>query len=92
MKLTIPLPKMATIGLALFVLLGCTSVKSEGPPAAWRAINGGMTRQEISQLIGPPAHASGQGGDVWVKAGWEMHIDYDQYGRARNILSQPTGK
>ncbi len=50
-----------------------------------------MTRQEISNLIGPPIQTFAQGSDTWVKAGWELRVEYDQYGRARNIFSQPIG-
>ncbi len=82
----------AAVGLLLFALLGCSTVKSQGPPAAWKAVDGGMTRQEISNLIGPPIQNSAPGSDTWVNAGWELRVEYDQYGRARNILSQPAGR
>ena len=78
-------------GLLLFTLVGCSIAKPHEPPAAWRNVNGGMTQQEISQLLGPPSQPSAQGGDVWIQSGWELHVDYDQYGRARNILSRPIG-
>ncbi len=84
--------KTAAVGLLLFALVGCSTVKSQEPPAAWRAVNGGMTREEISKLIGPPIQTLGQGSDTWVKGGWELRVDYDQYGRARNIFSQPVGR
>ncbi len=92
MKATILLLKAVRVGFFVFVLVGCATVKSQDPPAAWRTVNGGMTRQEISQLIGPPAQVSDRGGDIWLKAGWELQVDYDQYGRARNILSHPVGR
>jgi hypothetical protein len=78
--------------LFLLALVGCSSAKPHEPPAAWRMVNGGMTRQEISRLIGPPVETLVRGSDLWVKAGWELHVEYDQYGRARNILSQPSGR
>ncbi len=92
MKSTILSLTAAILGLFLVVLAGCASVKAQGPPPAWRTVNGGMTRQEISQLIGPPAQASDGRGDIWVKAGWELKVEYDQYGRAMNILSRPIGR
>lgn len=91
MKL-INLPQTAILALVLTLMLGCSAPKSQGPPAMWRNVNGGMTQQEISRLIGPPSQSSAQGGDVWIKSGWQLQVDYDQYGRARNILSRPTGR
>ncbi len=92
MKLAILSLKAAALWLLLFALIGCSTVESQGPPAAWNGVNGGMTRQEISNLIGPPVQTLAQGSDTWVKAGWELRVEYDQYGRARNIFSQPIGR
>ncbi len=91
MKL-INLARAATVALGLTLIVGCSAPTSQGPPVDWRNVNGGMTQQEISQLIGPPSQSSAQGGDVWIKSGWQLQVDYDQYGRARNILSRPTGR
>ncbi len=79
-------------GLMLSLLIGCSSPKASGPPAAWSGLNGGMTRQEISAIIGPPQSGSGPTRDVWRKSSWELQVDYDQNGRARNIVQHPAGK
>ena len=84
--------RVATVALALSGFFGCSSTQPQEAPVAWRSVNAGMTQQEISQLLGPPTQPSAQGGDVWIKAGWELQIDYDQYGRARNVLSRPISK
>jgi len=84
--------KTATLVLAFYALVGCSTAKPQGPPAVWRNVNGGMTQQEISKLLGPPSQPSSQGGEIWIKSGWELQVDYDQYGHARNILSHPIGK
>ncbi len=84
--------RAARLAVILLTLVGCSTIKPQQPPDAWQGVNGGMTREEISHLIGSPTRISAQGGDLWVKAGWELQIDYDQYGRARNIFSQPVGK
>ncbi len=83
--------RAAIVG-TLFTLLGCSSVKEQGPPTGWNTVNGGMTREEISKLIGPPTQTSAAGRDIWVRSGWQLEIGYDEYGRARNILSQPLAK
>ena len=92
MNPTILVVQAAAVGLFLSASIGCSAVKSQGPPASWKAVNGGMTRKEISSLIGAPRENPVQSSDTWVKAGWELRVEYDQYGRARNIFSQPAGR
>ena len=82
----------AVTAIVLAVLLGCAAPQANGPPAAWNGLNGGMTRQEITALIGPPEPASIPGSDLWRSHGWELQIDYEQNGRARNIVRHPVGK
>jgi hypothetical protein len=91
MKSTIQHLNAQIIILLLLAVLGCSSVKTHECPAAWNSLSGGMTKQEITGLIGPPTESSAQSGDLWRKAGWELQIDYDQYGRAKNIVRHPTG-
>ncbi len=83
---------VASYALMLSILLGCSSPKASGPPAAWGGLNGGMTRQEITTIIGPPKGGSGPNRDVWRKSGWELQVDYDENGRARNIVRHPAGQ
>jgi hypothetical protein len=78
--------------LVLFVLTGCSSPKGHEAPAAWNSLNAGMTRQEISALLGQPSSHLGPAEDIWRKSGWELQVTYDQNGRARDILRRPVGK
>ena len=66
--------------------------KACGASEAWKAVNGGMTRTEIIELIGAPLQGSSQEKDTWTKGGWKLQVEYDHNGRARNIFSQPVGR
>jgi hypothetical protein len=78
--------------LLLLLLAGCLTPKGNEPPEAWNNLNAGMTREEISALIGRPASYPGASQDTWRKGGWELQVTYDENGRARDILRRLVAK
>src|SRR5689334_5783569 len=83
--------RLRLIGLALLVLTGCSSPRTNEAPDAWNALNAGMTRQEVSTALGKPS-SLGPSKDIWRSSGWELEVTYDDNGRARDILRRPVGK
>jgi hypothetical protein len=78
--------------LIVLAVMGCSSPAANEPPTAWNNLNAGMTKEEISGLIGKPSTHLGLDQDVWRSSGWELQVGYDQNGRARDILRRPIGK
>jgi len=78
--------------LVVVALIGCSSPKSDEAPAAWNNLNAGMTKEEISALIGRPTTHLGPAQDVWRNSGWELQVAYDENGQARDIIRRPIGK
>ena len=76
----------------LLLLIGCSSPKGNEPPEAWNNLNGGMTREEISAMVGRPASHLGASQNTWRKGGWELQVTYDENGRARDILRRLVAK
>ena len=78
--------------LALLAFLGCSTLKTNDPPSKWTALNAGMTREELAEMLGPPSVHLGPSRDLWQSKGWELQVDYDQNGRAREIMRNQLGK
>ena len=78
--------------LILVAFLGCSTPKSNEPPSKWTSLNAGMSREEISKLLGPPSGHSGPSRDMWRSSGWELQVDYDQNEQAREIMRRQVGK
>lgn len=76
----------------LVALMGCSSPKSQEAPAAWNGLNAGMTKEEISALIGRPSTHPGAAQDIWRSSGWELQVTYDENGRARELLRRVVAK
>jgi hypothetical protein len=76
--------------LLCVLFIGCSTPRTNEPPAKWTSLNAGMTRQELTSLLGPPSGHSGVNGDLWRSKGWQLQVDYDKNGRARNILRSPA--
>jgi outer membrane protein assembly factor BamE (lipoprotein component of BamABCDE complex) len=80
MKFTI-----AILMLTVLCLAGCSSTKTHSSPPSWNSVKEGMSRPEIVRLIGQPTSPSSST-DIWKGEGWDLHVTYDQSGRAINVL------
>jgi outer membrane protein assembly factor BamE (lipoprotein component of BamABCDE complex) len=90
--MTKSLPALRAMLLVVCVLIGCSSPKGNEAPEAWNNLNAGMTRQEISAMLGRPASHLGASQDTWRKGAWELQVSYDENGRARDILRRLVAK
>jgi hypothetical protein len=91
-RITKPWNARRLLCLVLLLLAGCSSPKGNEPPEAWNNLNAGMTREEISAMVGRPAIHLGASQDVWRKGAWELQVTYDENGRARDILRRLVAK
>jgi hypothetical protein len=71
--------------LAAGCLTGCSTARTHASPKSWNAISEGMMRQEIVSSIGRPASQS-PSSEIWRSDGWELHVGYDDSGRATNVV------
>jgi hypothetical protein len=76
--------------LLLMAIIGCSSPRINEPPSKWNALNAGMTREEVTTLLGQPSGHPSVNRDLWRSKGWELQVDYDQNGRARDIMRRPA--
>ena len=78
---------IALLTLAAVCLAGCSSARTQTSPKAWAAVHEGMMKEQIVDTLGQPASQS-PSGQVWQKEGWELHIAYDERGRATRLVRQ----
>jgi uncharacterized protein YceK len=78
---------VALLSIVVVCLAGCSSARTKTSPKAWAAVSEGMMKEQIVDTLGQPASQSSSG-QVWQKEGWELHIAYDERGRATRLVRQ----